>query len=83
MNTVAVLAGFIIGSVVKIWPWKLTVSTRINSHGETVPFIQENLLPWKYSALTGNEPYLLWSALLIIAGVILVILLDRLGRTTG
>lgn len=42
---VAVLAGFMLGSVRKLWPWKEVVSTRVNSHGETVPFIEQNVLP--------------------------------------
>lgn len=41
----ALLTGFMAGSLVKVWPWKETVLTRINSHGEEVPFIQNNVLP--------------------------------------
>jgi putative membrane protein len=33
------------GSLRKIWPWKDTLTTRINSHGETVPVLQKNILP--------------------------------------
>ena len=43
--TIALLTGFLIGSLNKIWPWKETIQTRINSHGEIVPFIQSNVLP--------------------------------------
>lgn len=43
--TIAILTGFLIGSLNKLWPWKDTISTRENSHGELVPFIQENMLP--------------------------------------
>lgn len=43
--TIAILTGFLIGSLNKLWPWKDTISTRENSHGEVVPFIQENMLP--------------------------------------
>lgn len=43
--TIAILTGFLIGSLNKIWPWKETISTRINSKGEEVPFIQENIMP--------------------------------------
>jgi len=44
-TTIAVLTGFLVGSLYKIWPWKETIETRINSHGEVVPFIQENIYP--------------------------------------
>ena len=39
--TLAVLTGFIIGSLNKIWPWKETISWRTNSKGIEVPFNQE------------------------------------------
>ena len=43
--TLAGLTGFIIGSLNKIWPWKETLSTRINSHGEEVPLLQKSISP--------------------------------------
>lgn len=43
--SVAILAGFMLGSVRKIWPWKEVVLTRINSHGEVVPLVEKNILP--------------------------------------
>lgn len=48
--SVAILAGFMLGSVRKIWPWKEVVSTRINSHGVEVPFIENNILPANFDA---------------------------------
>lgn len=43
--SVAILSGFMLGSVRKIWPWKEVVSTRINSHGVEVPLIEKNIFP--------------------------------------
>lgn len=43
--TVAILLGFLVGSLNKLWPWKNTLEYRLNSHGKKVPFIQENILP--------------------------------------
>lgn len=81
-HTIAVLAGFIIGSVNKIWPWKETISTRLNSHGESVPLIQNNLFPWDYTITTGDKPMILYSVLLIIAGIVIVFLLESLGKSS-
>ncbi len=53
--TIAVLTGFLIGSLNKLWPWKETISTRVNSHGEVVPFIQENVLPCDYKTFGLDE----------------------------
>lgn len=46
--SVAVLAGFMLGSVRKIWPWKEVVQTRINSHGVEVPLVENNILPTQF-----------------------------------
>lgn len=43
--SVAILAGIMLGSVRKIWPWKETVMTRINSHGVEVPIVEKNIFP--------------------------------------
>src|SRR5690606_32334279 len=61
--SVAILAGFMLGSVRKIWPWKEVLVTRINSHGEVVPFIEKNILP---GALTGE---VIFTLALMITGV--------------
>lgn len=82
-HTIAVLSGFIIGSVNKIWPWKETISTRLNSHGEIVPLIQKNVTPWSYLEITDNDPFLLYAGLLILAGIAVVILLESLGKRTS
>lgn len=74
--TVALLTGFMIGSLNKVWPWKETISTRINSHGETVPVIQENILPQGYT----GEPWLMEAVMLCLFGFFLVIGLELLGK---
>ena len=78
--TMAVLTGFMLGSLNKVWPWKHTLSTRINSHGEVVPVDQANLLPNQYLELTGHDPKLMLSIALMVVAVLLVLLLERLGQ---
>lgn len=74
------LTGFMVGSLNKIWPWKVTREWTIDRHGAPVPLVQENVGPLDYALVTG-EPHHLWSALLLaLAGAALVILLERLGR---
>lgn len=41
----SLLTGFMLGALFKVWPFKETISTRLNSKGEQVAFIQENRLP--------------------------------------
>ena len=74
--TVALLTGFMLGSLNKVWPWKFTTSYRINSHGEQVPLVQDNVLPLNYQALTGEEPFLWLAILLMMVGGLLVYILE-------
>jgi putative membrane protein len=71
-GTIAVLVGFMIGSLWKIWPWKNVLEWRTNSHGEQMPLVETNALPD-----FGAPPF--WVALgLCIVGFLLVSLLDHL-----
>lgn len=74
--TLAVLIGFLLGSLNIIWPWKHTLETMVNRHGETVPLVQENVLPGTYSALVGAEPYTLVAGVLAVSGMVLVLGLE-------
>ncbi|WP_264559179.1 DUF368 domain-containing protein [Flavobacterium sp. N2270] len=47
-TTLAMLIGFMIGSLNKVWPWKEVLETRINSHGKTVPFLEKSILPQNF-----------------------------------
>lgn len=73
--TLAVLTGFIIGSLNKIWPWKKVLTFRTNSHGEQVPFNELSVSPFSYE---GN-PQLIYASLLIIIGFGLILLLEKLA----
>ena len=66
--TIAVLVGFMIGSLNKIWPWKETLET-IVVDGEVKPLVEKNILP-----SAGNPEHSIWMALLMAAIGILVIL---------
>ncbi|MFQ3633651.1 DUF368 domain-containing protein [Roseiflexus sp.] len=43
--TVAVLMGFMSGSLRKIWPWKEVVETILDRHGKPTPILERNILP--------------------------------------
>ena len=44
----AVLTGFILGSLNKIWPWKETLTWRTNSHGIQVPLNEQSISPFSF-----------------------------------
>lgn len=72
--TLAVLTGFIIGSMNKIWPWKETLTWRTNSHGIEVPLNQQSVSPFHF-----EDNQLLFAILLAIVGFGLILLLEKLA----
>ena len=76
-TTVALLTGFMVGSLNKVWPWKQTLETYTDRHGEVKPLVQQNVLPGAYESLTGQESFLIYAVLLAVAGFLLVFLVDR------
>lgn len=77
--TVALLSGFIIGSLNKIWPWKETLSFTVGSHGEMLPLIQRNIMPGKFTEITGVDAMLVPALSMFIAAILIVYLLERLA----
>ncbi len=82
-QTLAVLTGFMAGSLVKLWPWKHTLSYQLTADGASIPLIEEPVLPATYTALTGNEPMLGIAGLCMTAGLVLVLVIHWLtsGRS--
>ena len=77
--TLAVLTGFLIGSLNKVWPWKETTEFRTSSHGEEVPYLQANLSPSEFMEI-HDVNYLTMAIVLMILGYALVIGIELLGK---
>ena len=73
--TLAVLIGFITGSLNKIWPWKETISWRTNSKGVEVAFNTSSISPFSYE----GDSQLMMASLLAIIGFCLILLLEKLA----
>lgn len=71
--TMAILTGFMLGSLNRIWPWRNVLEYRTNSTGEQVPFLERSVLPGAYE----GDPMILGVILLMVIGFVLVLLLDR------
>jgi putative membrane protein len=52
-GTIALLLGLMLGSLRKIWPWKKTLETAMDLHGNTIPLIQINVLPSEWNSEVG------------------------------
>jgi putative membrane protein len=74
--TLALLLGFMLGSLNRLWPWRNVLETRLDRHGEIVPLIEQNVLPGAYD---GN-PFLTGSIVAVVLGFLLVFILERAGR---
>jgi len=79
MLTISILTGFMVGSLNKVWPWKKVIEYRFNSHGETVPFIETNILPQTYLENTGNDPQIIIALLLCLFGFFLVYFIEKIA----
>ena len=71
----AVLTGFMIGALNKIWPWKEVLEHRINHSGDKVPFIEKSILPSNYE----GTPEILYAIILMIVGFLSIFLLEKLA----
>ncbi len=67
-TTLALLTGFMAGSLYKLWPWKKVLETRVSSAGEVVPVIEQNILPYEYAQIYGQDPMVAAIITCMIAG---------------
>ncbi len=78
--TISLLTGFMIGSLNKVWPWKEVVETTLNSHGEMIPLVEQNILPQQYAAIY-DEPALLAAAItMAIIGFMTIYIIEKIGN---
>ena len=77
--TLALLTGFILGSLNKIWPWKETLTWRVNSHGIKVPFNEQSISPLSFE----GDAQLAMAILLSVIGFSVIILLERVANNSS
>ncbi|MCB8988524.1 MAG: DUF368 domain-containing protein [Ardenticatenaceae bacterium] len=84
--TIAVLIGLMIGSLRKLWPWKVDVAWLtdssgnfvLDSHGELLVSQQVNVLP-DFATQAGVVEFFLATALAAV-GMAVIIILERIAR---
>jgi putative membrane protein len=82
-STLAILTGFIVGSLNKIWPWKQTLSFRIDSKGIEVPILQQSILPQEFAKLYNLDPQVGFAILLMTIGFFSIIILEKIGSRSN
>ena len=81
--TLAFLCGLMAGSLPKLWPWRETVSTYVDSSGETLPLVTRPVSPASWEAITGSAASVPGALASGAGAVLLVLALDRLSRRPG
>lgn len=73
--TLALLTGFMIGALNKVWPWKEVLSYRVNSKGEQVPLLEQSVMPSYYEEVLGlpSQTYIAFGmallAMILVIGI--------------
>lgn len=75
-HTLALLTGFMLGSLNRLWPWQNVLSYRTNSSGESVPMSTLKVLPANFE----GDPMVMGVIIALVSGFLIVFLLDRVGN---
>lgn len=70
-STLAILTGFILGSLNKIWPWKRILETKV--FGDKKVIIDTNTSPFNYN----GDPQILYAIFAALIGFSLIFILER------
>ncbi len=73
--TLALLTGFIFGSLNKVWPWKKTLTWHTNSKGIKTPLLEESISPFSFE----GENQITVAIILMILGFLTIFILEKLG----
>ncbi|WP_461532028.1 polyprenyl-phosphate transporter [Sinomicrobium sp.] len=74
-TTLALLTGFMVGSLNKIWPWKEVLSWRTNSHNEQVPLLEKSILPIHFD----GDAQVFTAVISAVFGFLTIYLLERIA----
>ncbi|HEX5167531.1 MAG TPA: DUF368 domain-containing protein [Cyclobacteriaceae bacterium] len=78
--TIALLAGFMIGSLNKVWPWKKCLSFRLDSAGDQVCAFDKSILPNDYLIETGKDPLIFQAIMMVALGVFIVVVIEKIAE---
>jgi putative membrane protein len=74
--TMALLTGFLFGSLAIVWPWKRVLAWIEGSHGQLKPAQQLPVTPGDFLVYTGQEPQLWLCIALMLLGLAVVWLIQ-------
>ncbi len=87
-NVIALLTGFMLGSLRKVWPWKEeaewlrdAAGQFVMKDGQRIAVKENNLLPWDVAHV--DTPEILLACGLAVVGFAVVVAIDRLAKRTA
>ena len=76
---IAMMCGFLVGSLNIIWPWKQVLESVVSNSGKTIVLSAQNLWPSQYTELVGMDAQTAMSVTAMLVGLILVLGLEYVG----
>ena len=70
-----VLTGIMLGSLNKVWPWKQTISTYVNSHGVSKPLLEQSISPYSFN----GDAQLTMAIVAAIIGFAIILVMEKLA----
>jgi putative membrane protein len=77
--SIALLCGFMMGALNKVWPWRKVVEYATNSKGDQIAVFDKSVLPWDYLSITGKDPQLFQAIFMMALGVLIVVLIEKIA----
>lgn len=79
-ETVALLTGFMLGALSKVWPWKQDLEFVFVNQHKQIPLVQKNVMPFSYELVTGQPAYLMAACCCVFFGFLLIYVFDRFSN---
>ena len=71
-----VLTGIMLGSLNKVWPWKQTISTYVNSHGVSKPLLEQSISPYSFN----GDAQLTMAIVAAVIGFAIILVMEKLAK---
>ena len=79
---IALVCGFLVGSLNIIWPWKQTIESQLSNTGKLIVTQTENLLPAQFAEINGQDPQLILCLMMLLVGFVVALGLEYMGKPT-
>ena len=87
--TIALLSGFLFGSLNKVWPWKVQINTATNEiwqwnmekfNDHSLALVEKNLLPHTFEQVTGVGAHLFTGIALAVAAIAIYLTIEIIAK---